>query len=246
MLSLSRQTKASIETPFSPRDKRGPQEDTRLHYAFAPGCALMLYKPQLAAKIHTVLSEIVGEVLLYTDCCHHDVALPDGICIINVCPGCNRRFKAKRAGITTVSLWEILMERDGFAYPDYGGMEMAVHDACPTRTETQVHAAVRTLLERMNIKVLEPAHTKTNQQCCGDSYYPAHPMPVVRQKMQERADEMPAQDVCVYCVDCVKSLHIGGKTPRYLPDLLFGEPTVPPLFDTEPWHAMLAAYRDAH
>ena len=38
---------------------------------------------------------------------------------------------------------------------------------------------------------------------------------------------MPAEDVVVYCVSCAKAMFIGGKRPRYLVDLLFGEATVP-------------------
>jgi len=37
--------------------------------AFAPGCALMLYKPELAYKIHEFLNENVGKMELHLTCC---------------------------------------------------------------------------------------------------------------------------------------------------------------------------------
>ena len=34
---------------------------------FAPGCALMLYKPELATKIHQMLNENLGEMDMLID-----------------------------------------------------------------------------------------------------------------------------------------------------------------------------------
>ncbi len=212
---------------------------------FAPGCALMLYKPELAEKIHAFLRAHVAGMPLYTACCHDGCSLPDGARIIDCCPGCHRRFPIKNPAVRTVSLWEVLADSDTFPFPDYGGAEMTIHDACPTRTHPQVHTAVRALLKRMNIRLTEPEFTRTQQKCCGDSAYPTRPLHEVYAKMKERAGEMPVQDVVVYCVSCVKSMAVGGKTPRYLVDLLFGEPTVPGACAVDEWHRELDAYRGA-
>ena len=123
---------------------------------------------------------------------------------------------------------------------------MAIHDACPTRTESRVHNAVRTLLSRMNIRVAEPDRTRENAICCGDSFYGSLPVEDVKRQMRSRADTMPAEDVVVYCVSCVKSMHLGRKIPRYLVDLLFGEPTYPGVFEPDDWHGTLKAYIEAH
>jgi Fe-S oxidoreductase len=50
-----------------------------------------------------------------------------------------------------VSLWEILAENSAFPFPDYHGMEMSIHDACPTRDQARVHSAIRRLLEKMSM-----------------------------------------------------------------------------------------------
>ena len=205
----------------------------------------MLYKPELAEKIHAFLRANVADMELYTACCHDDVNLPAGTRIIDCCPGCHRRFPTKNENIRTVSLWEVLAGNGAFPFPDYGGAEMTIHDACPTRAQPQVHTAIRTLLRRMNIRLTEPEFTREQQKCCGDSAYPARPLTEVYARMKERAAEMPVQDVAVYCVSCVKSMHIGGKTPRYLVDLLFGEPTVPGTCAADDWHKELDAYRGA-
>lgn len=213
-----------------------------MQYAYAPGCALTDYKPGLAEKILMFLRSRLGDVTLYDTCCRVDCGLPAGTAVINTCPGCNRRFQQKE-GITTVSLWEVLAEADAFPFPDYGGQTMAVHDACPTRGEPKVHEAIRTLLKRMNIRIAEPEFTKERQKCCGDSAYPEKTLPEIYAQMRSRAEEMPAEDVCVYCVSCVKALHIGGKTPRYLPDLLFLERTVPGVNADGSFYKQLEALR---
>jgi Fe-S oxidoreductase len=123
---------------------------------------------------------------------------------------------------------------------------MTIQDACPTRDQERVHDAVRALLKRMNIKVVEPQKTRTKGKCCGDSFYGALPVEEVKEKMKERALEMPAEDVAVYCVSCCKSMFIGGKKPRYMIDLLFGEDTLPGTFEPDDWHSELDKFISEH
>jgi Fe-S oxidoreductase len=218
---------------------------------FAPGCALMMYKPHLAHRITAYLNETgenkAGEAVTeHHICCHHDPRLAQGTRVINVCAGCDRRFRSLYEGVSTISLWEVLAKSDTFLFPDYRGKRMAVHDACPTRTEKRVHDAVRTLLSRMNIEVTEPEHTREKAVCCGDSFYGVLPADEVKERMKIRAGQMPCEDVAVYCVSCIKAMHIGGKRPRYLVDLLFGEETDIGTFEPDEWHKELKAYIEAH
>lgn len=213
---------------------------------FAPGCALMMYKPQLAHRITSFLNRAGGAIPEHHICCRHEPHLAPGTQVINVCAGCDRRFRSLYEGVSTISLWEVLAASDDFPFPDYRGMPVSIHDACPTRTESRVHDAVRTLLGRMNIEVKEPAHTRTNSVCCGDSFYGVLPVSDVKERMKGRASQMPCEDVVVYCVSCIKAMYIGGKRPRYLIDLLFGEDTEVGTFEPDDWHAELTAYIDAH
>ncbi len=208
---------------------------------FAPGCALMIHKPELAERLQAWLG--LDEHLT---CCHHDPKLPAGTEVINVCPGCDRRYREDYPGVTTVSLWEVLAASDAFPFPDYGGAEMALLDACPTRTQARVHEAVRTLLARMNIRVVEPRNTRERGTCCGDSAYGQVPVEKVKELMARRAGEMPREDVVVYCVSCVKSMHLGGRKPRHLVDLLFVEATPAGVCEPEAWHAQIDAFISEH
>ncbi len=217
-----------------------------MNRVFAPGCALLIYKPELAGKMRDWLTREFAGIEEHTICCRHDPKLPAETRVINTCAGCDRRYRELYEGISTVSFWEILAESDSFPFPDYQRREMAIVDACPTRDQQRVHQAVRTLLKKMNIDLVEPEKTGTGGTCCGDSFYGTLPVEQVKQQMKKRASEMPADEVVVYCVSCIKAMHIGGKQPRYLVDLLFGEETHPGTFEPEQWHAELDAFIETH
>ena len=211
---------------------------------FNAGCALHIYKPEAEKKILDFLNQNYAEVQLHAICCRHNPQLEAGSLIINVCAGCDRRFSNLYPGISTISLWEILDNSPAFSFPDYHGLKLSVHDACPVREKPQVHQAVRNLLKKMKIEVVETEFSGTRSICCGDSFFPQLPVEQVGRKMKERADSMPCDEVCVYCVSCIKSIYIGGKSPRYLVDLLFGETTEPQIYDTVNWHEQLQAIID--
>ena len=213
---------------------------------YAPGCALMIYKPELAERIAAFVSEERHPMPLHLTCCHVEPGLPAGTRVINTCPGCDRRYRELYDGITTITLWEKLAASETFPFPDYRGTEMAIHDACPTRTEGRVHEAIRRLAERMNIRVIEPPHTRTHAVCCGDSFFGIVPDAEVKAQMRKRAASMPRTDVIVYCVSCVKSMHNGGRRPRYIVDLLFGEDTEVGTSEPAAWHAEIDEFMALH
>ena len=213
---------------------------------FNPGCALSIYKPDMEKKALEYLNKYYGEVELHKICCRHDPNVDEGSLIINICAGCDRRFRSLYEGISTISFWEVLDITDNFPYPNYEGFKMSVHDACPIREKPQVHSAVRSLLHKMNIQVEETEFHGTRSVCCGDNFYPTLPIEQVRERMKYRADSMPLDNVAVYCVSCIKSMYIGGKTPRHIMDLLFSESTVSDVYDTIEWHNQLQEYIDKH
>jgi Fe-S oxidoreductase len=213
---------------------------------FNPGCALSVYKPETEGVLLRLLRERYGEVEPHKICCHHEPNVEKGSLIINVCAGCDRRFSTLYDGVSTISLWEVIDGLGAFEYPDYNGLQMSIHDPCPIRGKPRVHKAVRNLLKKMNIETVETAFHGETSVCCGDSFYPSLPVDEVNEKMKERAASMPCENVAVYCDSCVKSMHIGGKTPRHLIDLLLGEETFPQVYETEAWHRQVKEYRDAH
>ena len=213
---------------------------------FNPGCALNLYKPEKEYEILAYLKGIFPAIQMHNICCQHDPQLPKGSIIINVCGGCNKRFQSLYDGIDTISIWEVIDKLEHFPCPNYHGMEISIHDPCPVRGEPAIHQAIRSLLKKMNCTIIEAEDNGAASICCGDSLYPSCSMEEIHIAMKKRADSMPSENVAVYCVSCIKSMAIGGKTPRYMVDLLFDEDTAPPETDTKKWHDALEAYIETH
>jgi Fe-S oxidoreductase len=213
---------------------------------FAPGCALMIYKPDLACKIHEYLNKKFGEIEMLLTCCQHNPSLPENSKVINVCPGCDKRFGKDYIGVSTISLWEIVAENGYFDFPDYKGRSMSIIDACPTRDEERVQNSIRALLSKMNISLVEPKNTRKESTCCGDIYYGSMPTEKVKGIMTEKALEMPVIDIVVHCVSCIIAVCNGGKHPQYIADLLFNEDSNPKTIDLDEWHKQLSAYIGAH
>ena len=213
---------------------------------FTPGCALLLYKPHLAERLARHLEAHYGSRGNLLTCCRHTPQVPEGTRVINVCPGCDRRYRENYARPNTISLWEFLADDRDFAFPDYAGQEMTIIDARPTRNEDRIHEAVRTLADRMRITLVEPTATRRTGTCCGDTFYGKIPTGKVIERMRKKADRMPREDVLIYCVSCSKSMFNGGKRPRYLVDLLFGEDTLPGTRHPDAWHDELDLFIEGH
>lgn len=213
---------------------------------YAPGCAFSLYKPELVGKLYVILSENLGNMEQMLTCCKNIPDLKPGTEVISTCPGCDKRYRKNYEEATNISLWEILAESDFFPFPDYKGKKMTIIDACPVRDQVRVHEAVRSVLRKMNINLLEPKNTRTKSICCGDSFWGEIPTDKVKEQMIKRTEEMPVSDIVVYCVSCTKSVFIGGKTPFYLIDLLFNEATIPQTLDPDEWHRELDDYIACH
>ena len=213
---------------------------------YNPGCALMIYKEHLGMKVLDYLQAKDNSIELHSVCCHHNPRVEDDSLIINTCAGCDKRFTNLYDEVDTISIWEMIAEDKDFNFPDHSGLTLSVHDACPIRTKPQVHKAIRTLLEKMNIKVIENEQSKDKSVCCGDSFYPELEIEKIHDAMKRRAQSMPCEEVAVYCVSCIKAMHIGGRKPRYMVDLLFNEETEVQEYDTVKWHDQVTKYINEH
>ncbi len=206
----------------------------------------MIYKPGLAKNIHRLLVENLGEIDMLMACCQHKPDLPENSRVINVCPGCDKRYAKEFKGVTTISLWELINENSFLKYPDYNGKSMTIIDACPTRDEERVQNAIRELLIKMNIRLVEPKNTRRESTCCGDFYYGSMPASRVKELMIEKAQEMPADDIVVHCVSCIVAVSNGHRKPQYMADLLMNEETSIKSFDLDEWHKELSKFIDTH
>lgn len=217
-----------------------------MRYLYVPGCALMSYKPQLAERVKETVAAMYGPMDTLLTCCFDRPSVEPGTRIVTPCTTCADRYARDCPECTVELLLETLADRTDFPFPDYRGAEMSLQDTCSARSSPARLAAVRKLLERMNIRLREPQRSGANAKCCGQTFYGKVPAEKVAALMKARADEMPVPDVVVYCASCIMSLTVGGKRPHYLLDLLYGEPTAMPDADVTGWNRNLLAFRQAH
>lgn len=212
-------------------------------FLYAPGCALMCYKPELAYKLKTWVEKIYGPVSLHTACCldnRQDIA---GACVLTPCVTCYQQYKKMNPQVEPVFLLEKLAAMDDFPFPDYQGAEMSIQDTCSARLDPGIISVIRNLAVRMNISLKEPSYSGVRSKCCGQKFYGKLPIGEVETLMKKRAAEMPCEEVVVYCASCISSMSIGGKRPRYLLDLIFGENTEVFQQGAEAWNGKLALFK---
>lgn len=215
-------------------------------YIYAPGCALMAYKPHLGQRLKEAAEQIYGPMEMLLTCCFNRPALESGTCIVTPCSTCNNNYRKLHPEVSTSFLLHTLAQSPDFPFPDYGGAEMSIQDTCAGRTDPLYLESVRTLLRRMNITLVEAEKSGAKGRCCGQTLYGKVPIEKVESYMKQRAGEMPREDVVVYCASCIQSMATGGRRPRYIIDLLFGETTDTHGGDITAWNRRLMDFRNSH
>ena len=217
-----------------------------MNYLYAPGCALVTYKPELADQLKTYIETLYGPMDTLLTCCFNAPKLEDGTCIITPCATCALHYQKLYPNCTVKFFLEELAERADFPFPNYEGMHMSIQDTCSARTQPHYLQAIRTLIQRMNIVLDEPEKTGAKAKCCGQLLYGKVSSEKLHTYIENRANEMPCQDVIVYCASCIMSMTVGGKQPRYLLDLLFSHPTHMQGVGVDAWNQRLKEFRRTH
>ena len=215
-------------------------------YVYAPGCALMSYKPHLAEKLKTWAESKFGPMDTLLTCCFRSPELEAGTCIVTPCATCTGQYLKNNPDATSLFLLTTIAESNDFPFPDYKGMKMSIQDTCAARSKPEYLATIRTLLQRMNIELVEPEKSGKRARCCGQVFYGKVPTEKVEEQMRKRADEMPCGEVVTYCASCIMAMTVGGKHPRYILVLLFGEGTDMAQEGVESWNGKLKIFRETH
>ena len=212
-------------------------------YVYAPGCALMSYKPYLAEWLKRYVEVQYGKMDTLLTCCFNNLKLDSDVCVVTPCATCAERYSSNNNSIFFLSE---LAESSDFVFPDYGGIEMSIQDTCSARRYPEYYGVIRDLLERMNIRLVEPEQTGSCAKCCGQVFYGKMDTARVEDLMRVRASEMPRENVVVYCASCIMSMQVGGKRPRYIIDLLYGEPTNLITDGADDWNGRLRRFREKY
>jgi glutamate synthase (NADPH) small chain len=215
-------------------------------HLFFPGCQLSGSSPHQVEQVYAILTQrLAGGVGLMLRCCGapadwsgraelfqetlaaftaqwEALGRPQ---LILACSTCYEIFKTHLPQAAIVSLWEVI---DGLGLPEAPPAAVpavvAVHDACSTRHEPQIHASVRNILRRMGLEIDELRLSREITECCGYGglMFFANPE-LAKQVIQRRIQENPA-DYVAYCAICRDYLASRGKRTLHLLDLVLGTP----------------------
>lgn len=209
-------------------------------YIYYPSCNFAISSPQTAKKVREYLKEKMD----IAKCCKIDQRKFNEEDIgIYVCQACRGQIENQ---VNTMSLWQYLDQLDDFKFPDYHGQKMYLQDCWRDRNHPEIHQAVRSLLKKMNIDIIESKYSGTESICCGDNFYPKISIEKISEFQKMRASQMPCKDVVVYCVSCIKSMTIGGKIAHHMADLLLNETTDPQELKIDVYHETLNSYIEKH
>ncbi|SHI78249.1 hypothetical protein SAMN02745671_01653 [Anaerovibrio lipolyticus DSM 3074] len=174
----------------------------------------------------------------------HYEDFPSGSTMVSICHNCSAIFEERHPEIQRQSIWELILEDDSFPYPNYHGESMTVQDCWRSKENCAEQDAVRELMRRMNINIVELAENREHTKFCGYSLY--QPQPPRNAKlapkrfvdgakglfaehteeekkrlMVEHCSQISTDKVVAYCHYCIRGLNLGGKQGIHLARLLF-------------------------
>lgn len=207
---------------------------------FFPGCAMAGSRPRRVAQTYRHLRTMIPTLGLVLDCCSkpsHDLGRRDffhqsfgalreallakGVrTVLVACPSCYRVWSDYGGTITVRSVYEQLATIPPL-HRARGGQALTVHDPCPTRNDTAVHAAVRSLLTAMGFSLREMKHRGRRTVCCGEGGAACYLAPAMAGNWTAlRAREAEGLPLITYCAGCTGFL--GRLTPAaHILDLYF-------------------------
>ena len=215
---------------------------------FFPGCKVKNRYPEasawLAGKVleHGFADEITG-------CCrvkHQELTQDDtAVCI---CNNCMAMIDEDADNGDIDNLWILIDGKSDFPLPDYAGRVMGIQDCGRAYDRTEVQDAVRSIMRKMNIEVVELPDAREKSRFCGESFlksapkqdagfapkryvedaakrgiFVAHEPEEIKTLLEEHCAAIEPDEVCCYCTACDTGLEIGGKHPVNLIELVSGK-----------------------
>ena len=164
--------------------------------------------------------------------------------MISLCHNCAAIFEERHPEINRLSLWELILQDDKFTYLNLHGEKITVQDCWRSKENLSEQNAVREIMRRMNIQIVELEENHEKTKFCGYSLYQPQPprnaklapkrfvegakglfkehTQEEKQKlMQDYCSQIITDKVIAYCHYCIRGLKLGGKNAIHLAELLF-------------------------
>ena len=206
---------------------------------YFPSCNFTAASPATAEKIRDYLTRKMPVV----GCCRTDALdYPEGSTAIYFCQACRETLEARAGGkYRLVNLFQYLDSDQDFPLPDYTGLAVTVQDCWRDRAHPEIFAAVRSLLQKMKITVVEMEENRERSRFCGNLHFEARrqetleqlqaygekplyelPEEIQRLLMKEQVEKLPCELAVTYCNRCKSGILLGGGKAVHLLELAMG------------------------
>lgn len=134
-------------------------------YIYYPSCNFSIASPETAKTVRNLLKE----KMTVAGCCLRDQReIHEDDIGVYFCQHCRETIEDK---IKTLSLWEYIDSLEDFAFPNYNHEKMLLQDCYRDRNHPEIHKAVRSILHKMNVDVVEAKRNKEKSVYCGTLHY---------------------------------------------------------------------------
>ena len=208
---------------------------------YFPSCKFSAFSPESSQKICCYLQ--IRHNMIIGECCRKDrLSLTKEDSAVFICHTCRAICEESSSAGYTLSLWEILDSDPQLPLPDYKGLALTVQDCRRSFDKTNEQKAVRNLLNKMNISIIEQEDNFEKTKFCGISLFSgAHEennMLAPKRfgqsnifinlseeekvlRMKEHCQNITTESVLCYCVTCAMGINAGGKKAIHLLDLIY-------------------------
>ncbi len=211
-------------------------------YYYFPSCKATAQFKEASKKAKTYVSKKFG--ITPIGCCrpNHKKLTSEDAAIV-VCNNCAAIIE-ENTKASIKFLWQIIDQDPDFQFPDYHGEKMTIQDCWIAFEKRYVQDTVRSLLNKMNIKVVELEENFEATKFCGVNLLSpctesnaalAHKRYVVQfphmftpmqpaeqvEHFQKHCKQIETEKVVCYCKFCTDAINMGGKKGIHLLELLF-------------------------
>lgn len=211
-------------------------------YVYYPSCKFTEFSPKVSALLTDYMQHHCDAII--AGCCRSEHALlTSGDVAVTICNTC-QAIVQEDSPARVVSIWELIAQDSSFTFPDKKGEGVTLQDCWRSRGCAAQQDAVRTILHRMNVNVVELNECRDNSMFCGTTLYAPQPEENVtfapvrfgrdaaglfvprstdeqRELMRKHCEMIETDKVVCYCVPCTKGIRLGGKDGVHLADYLF-------------------------
>ena len=212
---------------------------------YFPSCNFTAASPQTSKRIGDYLKTNYDAAVL--GCCRPGHKKPAaGDTALTVCMSCSAIIKENRPDITEINLLEWIASNPSFPYPDLKGASFILQDCFRARGKDRLFDAVRTVLDRLNARVIELEENRNRTEFCGTfrfnpmlqknidiapNYFEGYMKPLLslcskaeqQKRLEEYCAQFAGQKVVCYCNSCLRGLKQANVDAVHLLDLLFPE-----------------------